>query len=162
MKGAAIVLLGAALAWGSVSVLGCEPRDQTPLGRGARTFQRTCSGCHGADGRGGYRPGLVRPPRDLTRAEFHAATTDEQLRQVIRLGKNEMPAFGGLLADEDISNVITFIRSLPPKKPAAMPGAAGAVGAAGTGSAAAAATGGAAGAGPSPPTSALEPRAARR
>ena len=33
-------------------MLGCEARDPTPAGRGARIFQRTCSGCHGADGRG--------------------------------------------------------------------------------------------------------------
>jgi mono/diheme cytochrome c family protein len=155
MKVAAVLLGACSFLWSAVFVLGCEPRDQTPLGRGARTFQRTCSGCHGADGRGGYRPGLVRPPRDLTRAEFHAATSDEQLRKVIRLGKNEMPAFGGLLADDDISNLITFIRSLPPQKQAGAPGSGGAVG-----SAAAPGASAAPGAGASAPTSALAPQGA--
>jgi mono/diheme cytochrome c family protein len=37
------------------------------------------------------------------------------LRQVIRTGKGQMPAFGGLMGDEDLSHVITFIRSLPPR-----------------------------------------------
>lgn len=97
------------------SVLGCEPRDQTPVGRGARIFQRSCAGCHGADGRGVQRLGLVKPPRDLTDAEFHAQVTDEQLRQVIRTGKRQMPAFGGLMGDEDLSHVIAFIRTLPPQ-----------------------------------------------
>jgi mono/diheme cytochrome c family protein len=60
------------------------------------------------------RLGLTKPPRDLTNPEFHAQVTDEQLRRVIRVGKNQMPAFGGLMGDEDLSNVIAFIRTLPP------------------------------------------------
>jgi mono/diheme cytochrome c family protein len=126
MRRAAVVLLSCAIVVGSSLVAGCQARDQTPRGRGARTFQRTCSGCHGVDGRGGYRPGLTRPPRDLTRAEFHAQVTDEQLRQVIRLGKNQMPAFGGLMSDADITEVITFIRSLPPQSAPAAIGVGGA------------------------------------
>lgn len=116
-RGAVAWVLGLLCGWGSV--LGCEPRDQTPLGRGGRIFQRTCAGCHGTDGRGVQRLGLVKPPRDLTRAEFHAQVTDAQLRQVIRTGKGQMPAFGGLMGDEDLSHVITFIRSLPPRPPPA-------------------------------------------
>jgi mono/diheme cytochrome c family protein len=105
------------------AAVGCEPSDPTPVGRGARVFQRSCSGCHGADGRGVMRLGLSKPPRDLTNPEFHAQVSDEQLRRVIRVGKNQMPAFGGLMGDEDLSNVIAFIRTLPPgaKAPAASP-----------------------------------------
>jgi mono/diheme cytochrome c family protein len=108
-------------AWGlsrvalaALCISACEPRDQTPVGRGARVFQRTCSGCHGADGKGVMRLGLAKPPRDLTNAEFHAQTSDEQLRRVIRVGKGQMPAFGGLMGDEDLNDVIAFIRTLPP------------------------------------------------
>lgn len=103
----------------ALACIACEPRDQTPVGRGARVFARTCSGCHGADGKGVMRIGLTKPPRDLTNAEFHTQVTDEQLRRVIRVGKNQMPAFGGLMGDEDLNNVIAFIRTLPPgAKPA--------------------------------------------
>jgi len=86
----------------------------TPAGRGARTFARTCAGCHGADGRGAPRPGFATPPRDLTRPEFQAQKTDEQLRHSIRVGKGLMPAFGGLMGDEEIANVIAFVRTLVP------------------------------------------------
>ena len=116
--------------WAAVALLlglGCEPRDQTPVGRGARVFQRTCSGCHGADGRGVMRLGLSKPPRDLTNAEFHASVSDDDLRRVIRVGKNQMPAFGGLMGDDDLNNVIAFIRTLPPgarPQPPAVPGPA--------------------------------------
>jgi hypothetical protein len=40
--------------------------------------------------------------------------SDEQLRQSIRLGKGQMPNFGGLMADEQITELIAFIRSLAP------------------------------------------------
>jgi hypothetical protein len=77
------------------------------------------------------------PPRDLTRPEFQAQKTDEQLRHSIRIGKGQMPAFGGLMADEEISNVIAFVRTLVPPgsvpaqngPPAAPPATAGASGA---------------------------------
>lgn len=118
-------------AWVSSTALACAPRDNTPRGRGARIFQRSCSGCHGPDGKGVARLGLVKPPRDLTRAEFHAQVTDEQLRQVIRVGKGQMPAFGGLMDDSDVRDVITFIRTLPPQ-PAA-PAATAAQGSGGVG-----------------------------
>lgn len=116
-----------ALAFG-VLAAACEPADNTPVGRGARVFQRTCSGCHGADGRGVQRLGLLERPRDLTNPAFHAEVTDEQLLRVIRTGKKQMPAFGGLIADQDLRNVVAFIRTLPPgarspKPSSAMPAA---------------------------------------
>jgi hypothetical protein len=40
--------------------------------------------------------------------------TDDQLRQSIRVGKGQMPNFGGLMADEEITELIAFIRSLVP------------------------------------------------
>jgi mono/diheme cytochrome c family protein len=118
------VLAFGLLLFGVLGVVGCEPADQTPVGRGARVFARTCSGCHGADGRGVMRLGLVKPPRDLTNPEFHAQVTDEQLRSIIRTGKNQMPAFGGLMGEEDLRNVIAFIRTLPPGAKAPRPSAA--------------------------------------
>jgi mono/diheme cytochrome c family protein len=115
MSRRAIALLGSWL-WigGPWLALGCEPRDVTPVGRGARTFARTCAGCHGPDGRGAQRPGMPTPPRDLTRPEFQAQKTDEQLRHSIRVGKGLMPAFGGLMAEDEIANVIAFVRTLVP------------------------------------------------
>jgi len=84
-----------------LSVLGCEARDPTPAGRGARIFQRTCSGCHGADGRGSWRAGLLTRPRDLTKVEFQSQMSNEQLRHSLRVGKGQMPAFGGLMGDDE-------------------------------------------------------------
>lgn len=110
-----------AAAW--LSVLACTPRDPTPVGRGARVFQRTCASCHGRDGRGVMRLGLSKPPRDLTNAEFHASVSDEDLRRVIRTGKGQMPAFGGLMGDADLNDVVAYIRTLPPGARAVAPAA---------------------------------------
>jgi cytochrome c5 len=96
---------------------GCD--GGTPLERGTRIFQRTCSPCHGSDGRKGSATvlGFNPPPRDLTDHDFQAQRTDDQLRRSIRLGKGQMPAFGGVLDDGDVSAVITFVRSLDPRLP---------------------------------------------
>ena len=119
------------------SLMACQGRDPTPRGRGARIFQRTCAGCHGQDGRGTDRPGLTKPARDLTKAEFQAQITNQQLRQSIRIGKGQMPGFAGLMAEDDIADVIVFIRTLappgtvlPPGSVAAPPGPVSAAGAA--------------------------------
>lgn len=143
------------------ALVACEPSDPTPVGRGRGLFQRTCSGCHGRDGRGAMRPGLSRPPRDLTNPAFQAKMTDEQLRQSIRIGKGQMPAFGGLLGEEEIRNLIAYIRSLAPPG-TAVPGAAGSgpgavsPGAAGSGGAAGSAAGAAA-PGSTPPAGTAAP-----
>jgi len=92
---------------------GCD--DATPLERGTRIFQRTCSPCHGRDGRKGEAAlGFNPPPRDLTQRDFQLSRSDEELRRSIRLGKGQMPAFGGILSDSDITGLIVFIRSLGP------------------------------------------------
>ena len=77
-------------------------------------FLRSCASCHGTDARGGDRGlGLSPPPRDLTDPALHASLDDDALRQRIRLGKGMMPAFGGMLAEEDVQALIVFLRSLP-------------------------------------------------
>jgi mono/diheme cytochrome c family protein len=40
--------------------------------------------------------------------------SNEQLRHSIRVGKGQMPAFGGLMADDEIADVIAFVRTLVP------------------------------------------------
>jgi hypothetical protein len=82
---------------------------------------------------------LTKPPRDLTQVEFQAQMNNDQLRQSIRIGKGQMPAFGGIMADDEIADVIAFVRtlvppgSLPPElvppgvvaPPGSLPGAVG-------------------------------------
>jgi hypothetical protein len=40
--------------------------------------------------------------------------SNDQLRQSIRIGKGQMPSFGALMGDEEIADVIAFVRTLVP------------------------------------------------
>lgn len=56
-------------------------------------WQQSCAVCHGQDGRGdGPNGPLVKAP-DLTREEWQARTTDEQIAARITQGKGLMPKF---------------------------------------------------------------------
>jgi mono/diheme cytochrome c family protein len=88
------------------------------LERGAGVFIRACSGCHGVDGRGGMAAsGFTVPPRNFHDGAAMQAFSDDALRAVIRSGKGQMPAFGALLEEQEVTDVIAFVRSLSEPKP---------------------------------------------
>lgn len=72
---------------------------------GAAVYQSVCAGCHMADGRGaegaGRYPSLVADPR-LASAGYPIA--------VVLGGQRAMPAFGRLLSDRQVAEVVTYIR----------------------------------------------------
>ncbi len=94
----------------------CDRREKTPTERGAGVFLRSCSGCHGADGRGIARAGFGAPPRNLRDPAWQASVTDEAIRASIVAGKGTMPSFGALLEPASVDDVIAFIRTLPEAK----------------------------------------------
>jgi mono/diheme cytochrome c family protein len=87
------------------------------VSKGRDIFLRYCSGCHGEDGRGEaktFRPNVgnlsVKPLMD--------ELSDEYLFTVIQkggaaVGKNAaMPAWSAQLGDDDIRDVVAFVRTL--------------------------------------------------
>jgi len=73
-------------------------------------WQTKCAGCHGPRGRGDGPDGpMVRAP-DLTRAEWQARVTDEELASTIRKGRNKMPAFDRL-PEAVVSGLVKRIRA---------------------------------------------------
>jgi mono/diheme cytochrome c family protein len=85
---------------------------------GAKLYRRYCSGCHGADGRGGahtFMPHI----QNLTRRDYIEFIPDGFLFTVIAEGgaavgkSGYMPAWRGTLSEQDIKDVIAFIRTLP-------------------------------------------------
>lgn len=109
----AIVLIGgftAALAW----ILD-TPRPRPGASRTERLFVALCAECHGPDGRGSWRARLfLIRPGDLTHA---GRESDRYLADMIRhggapIGRPGMPAFGGALKDEDIRELVTYLRGL--------------------------------------------------
>lgn len=107
------LFIGSWLVLTSVSTAACQSHtEKTPAQRGGAAFARICSGCHGFDGKGGSRVGFTVPPRDLTDPSFHAAVSDEQILLTLRNGKGQMPAFAGLLPEDEQRELLAFVRSL--------------------------------------------------
>jgi mono/diheme cytochrome c family protein len=85
-------------------------QQKTYVRLGAQLFANTCASCHGQNGVGGDGP-------RLNAKEFLTSVTDEQMRLLISGGVSgtEMPAwsidFGGTMTDEQIRQVISYIRS---------------------------------------------------
>lgn len=79
-------------------------------------FDSTCAVCHGRDGRGGVpaAEGLP-PPRNFRDAAFQASRSDADLKHVIRAGKGQMPAFGPLFDDDQLTLLVAYVRSFGPK-----------------------------------------------
>jgi mono/diheme cytochrome c family protein len=87
---------------------------------GAATFKKYCSFCHGADakGDGPLAPKGSHPP-NLTDDTWGHGDTDGEIFLVVHDGLGEKSAMKGLktkLSDQDIWNVINYLRSLGPKK----------------------------------------------
>ncbi len=110
-----LVLVGAASAACQRTGAGSEQAAE----RAEQTFKTVCGRCHGGDGKGGVAPEGVNAPRNFRDAAFQASRTDEQLKQVIRMGKGAMPGFGNLFSDVDLQGLVAKIRSFDPgaKKP---------------------------------------------
>jgi mono/diheme cytochrome c family protein len=84
---------------------------------GEKVFEAYCVLCHGAGGKGDGQGGkaLNPPPRDFTDRKVMSVLTDDQLKEIIKNGKGAMPAWGSTLKDEDITNVLRYIRGFAPQ-----------------------------------------------
>jgi mono/diheme cytochrome c family protein len=94
---------------------------------GKVTYEKTCSMCHGLAGKGdGPASAMLSPkPRNHTDGEYMNKLTDEYLFKVVKeggasVGKSSlMPAWSTQIKDEDIHNVVAYLRTLavPPYAP---------------------------------------------
>lgn len=73
---------------------------------GKEVYELHCEGCHGADG-ASFEPGVP----DFTRGESLFAP-DSQLVDRLREGSAMKPSFRGLLTDEELRDVIAYVRTL--------------------------------------------------
>ena len=94
-----------------VCLLSVAAHAQNP---GATLFQSNCVMCHGSDGKGNTPTGQA-----LKVANLHDAAVvklnDAELADVIRKGKNNMPAFGARLSTPQIESLVAYIRVLQKK-----------------------------------------------
>lgn len=80
--------------------------------KGKLIYIKYCAGCHGPEGRGdGYRL-LGADPANLT-SESIRKQSDATLLKSIHEGKSTMPSWNIRLSQQDVNDVLTYIRLLP-------------------------------------------------
>ena len=92
---------------------------------GQKLYMTYCSSCHGDKGRGDGAAGKALPvkPADHTDAKLMNSFSDEFLLNIISkggaaVGKSSfMPAWGGVLKDDQLQDLLAYLRSIasPPK-----------------------------------------------
>jgi len=96
------------LRWGIAAALcalfGARGADAQTL-PGAQTYSENCQSCHGTNLAGGRGPSLFA-------ANILSSHSDDALKEIIKAGvaNSEMPAFGGRLSGDEISQVIAYLR----------------------------------------------------
>lgn len=107
-----------ALALG-LALVGCAREPKPPIERGAGVFQRSCASCHGLGREQKVGLGFKVAPPDLAEPALQQRLSDAEIRRVIREGKGQMPPFGKMLADDEVSDLLVYLRSLARSNPAA-------------------------------------------
>ena len=77
----------------------------------AVTWRQSCATCHGMGGRGDGPTGRMMKVPDLTRPDFQRGNSDEQIAEIIRKGRNQMPSFGSL-PPKVVDGLVAHVRSL--------------------------------------------------
>ena len=86
------------------------------LAKGKKLYGFDCAMCHGANGDGkGDMASDMKNVTDFTKPDALKSRTDGELFYVIRNGKGEMPPEGDRAKDDDIWNMVNYIRSLAKK-----------------------------------------------
>jgi len=81
---------------------------------GTKVYTERCVLCHGPEGKGNGpgAAGLDPKPRDHTDGAYMNARTNDQLIEVIKNGKGNMPAWGAILSDAEVHAVLGHVRKL--------------------------------------------------
>jgi mono/diheme cytochrome c family protein/uncharacterized cupredoxin-like copper-binding protein len=91
-------------------------QQQALVSGGHVVWSNNCATCHGTTGEGGEGPAL-------NSKEFLSTITDEQMHRIISAGitSTDMPTwlvdFGGQLTDQQIAEVVAYIRAWQPTAP---------------------------------------------
>ena len=78
---------------------------------GEATYKAKCAMCHGADGVGDTPVGKSMKVNSF-KSDADVKASDADLIKVTKDGKGKMPAYAGKLTDDQIQEVVAFIRTL--------------------------------------------------
>ena len=118
MKRARIAGVWSVVAAGTCAglLLGCsspgdDPGPPLPVDPAA-LYAQMCARCHGPDGHGDPELKKTMPIRDFADPAFQARASTDEISRSIMAGKNQMPAFGGLLSAPKIQSLSGYVRRL--------------------------------------------------
>lgn len=97
-----------------------NPVKPTPesIAEGKKIYGYDCAGCHGANGDGKTDAGKQMKIPDFTDPDALKDHTDGQMFYVIKNGRGAMPLEGDRVKEEQIWDLVNYVRSLAKKKPA--------------------------------------------
>jgi len=98
-----------------------NPVKSTPesIAEGKKIYGYDCAQCHGATGDGKTEAGKELKVADFTDPAVLKDRTDGELFYVIKNGRGAMPLEGDRVKEEQIWNLVNYVRSLVKKKAAA-------------------------------------------
>lgn len=98
------------LVWFSISIIFFATQPQLSLAAGGNSGQQLylahCAGCHGINGKS-----VIPQAKDFSSAKL-ITRSDQSLIDITRSGREMMPAFFGILNDNEILAVINYLRTL--------------------------------------------------
>lgn len=83
--------------------------DDDMILEGRVAYENSCTSCHGTPGQDDFTP-MSPPPGDPAAEQFQAQT-DGSLFYKIKMGRGTMPKFEDAFADDEIWNIVAYIRS---------------------------------------------------
>jgi cytochrome c6 len=90
------------------------PVSAADVAAGQKVYKQRCLVCHGKSG-AADTPMAKRfnpAPASFADSQYMKNRTDEELTKIIVKGKRPMPAYGRKLSDDQIQNVLAYIRTL--------------------------------------------------
>ena len=96
----------ATIAAGVMLLVAAMQVSAADIGRGAQLYRLHCASCHGPTGVSAM-PGTPNVARGTTLMQ-----PDTLLLASIRSGRNAMPGYVGILKDQEILDVIAFMRTM--------------------------------------------------
>lgn len=73
-------------------------------------FEAHCRRCHGEDGRSAWASEVAGHPVDLRDPDFQANTSDDEIREIVQQGYEDMEAIG--LPPAELDSVVVQLRRL--------------------------------------------------
>jgi mono/diheme cytochrome c family protein len=102
-----LIIIGVALLIvGAVSVRAADAKEN---------WEKNCTKCHGADGKGKTKMGEKLGMKDYTDAKVQEALKDDAMTKAIKEGvkdgeKTKMKGFGEVLSDDEIKALVKYVR----------------------------------------------------